>query len=59
MLWELEKQITEQSLTLTHTGLDSFSDAGADFAKENYKAGWNEILGKSLKNFLENNGDKV
>ncbi|WP_288789407.1 SRPBCC family protein [Elizabethkingia miricola] len=59
LLWELEKTDNGTKLTLTHTGLDSFSDAGADFAKENYKTGWNEILGKSLKNFLENNGDKV
>ncbi len=55
LLWELQETENGTQLTLTHTGLDSFSDAGADFAKENYHAGWKEILGKSLKNFLENN----
>ena len=53
LLWELQEVEGGTKLTLTHTGLDSFSDAGTDFAKENYRNGWNEILGKSLKSFLE------
>ena len=40
---------------LTHDGVESFSDGGSDFLRENYVAGWNEIIGKSLRSYLYNN----
>lgn len=40
-------------LVLTHDGLDSFPADNADFAKGNFEAGWTDIIGRSLKNFLE------
>lgn len=39
-------------LILTHAGLDSFPQI-KDFARENFEAGWTEIIGKSLKEFVE------
>lgn len=42
-------------LKLTHEGLDSFSSANPDFAKENFIAGWSHIIGTSLKDFVEKN----
>jgi uncharacterized protein YndB with AHSA1/START domain len=51
-LTEIAPNITE--LTLTHEGIHHFADAGKDFVKENYEAGWNEILNQLLKNFLNN-----
>jgi uncharacterized protein YndB with AHSA1/START domain len=40
-------------LRLTHTGLESFPKSNRDFAKENFIAGWTDIIGTSLKNYLE------
>jgi uncharacterized protein YndB with AHSA1/START domain len=37
---------------LTHAGLDTFP-AIAAFAKANFAAGWTEIVGSNLKNFVE------
>lgn len=41
-------------LKLTHGGLSAFPATNPDFAKENFVEGWNWIIGKSLKEFLEN-----
>lgn len=41
-------------LKLSHYGLDSFStDADPNFAVTSFNEGWNSILDKSLKKFLE------
>ncbi|MEO7960979.1 MAG: SRPBCC domain-containing protein [Ginsengibacter sp.] len=39
-------------LKLTHEGLESFP-AQKDFAKESFAMGWNHIIGKSLREFVE------
>ncbi len=39
-------------LKLTHEGLETFP-AIKDFAKENFAAGWTQIIGTSLKNYVE------
>lgn len=39
-------------LKLTHEGLETFP-ALPDFAKESFTAGWTEIIGTSLKKFVE------
>jgi len=38
---------------LTHTGLDTFPKSIPDFDKKNFAEGWTEIIGSSLKNFVE------
>ena len=40
--------------SLTHKGLENFDHLGADFKKENFQNGWDEILNKAWKNFVEN-----
>ena len=40
-------------LTLTHSGLHTFPSDNADFAKESFTAGWTELIGTSLKKFVE------
>lgn len=40
-------------LKLTHTGLETFPKYNADFVRENFSMGWNHIIGKSLKEYLE------
>ena len=40
-------------LRLTHEGLEFFPGNDPDFAKENFVQGWAEIIGSSLKEFVE------
>lgn len=40
-------------LKLTHEGLQTFPANNPDFAKANFEAGWTEIIGTSLKSYLE------
>ncbi len=39
-------------LTLTHEGVESFSDAGPDFTPEKFQMGWDGIIKNSLRNHL-------
>ncbi|PBQ34974.1 ATPase [Sphingobacteriaceae bacterium] len=41
-------------LKLTHEGIETFANHGKDFQKESFSEGWTHIVGKSLKDFLEN-----
>lgn len=52
--WEINRIGRFTLVKLTHNGVESFSDGGSDFLRENYEVGWNEILGKSLRDFLNN-----
>ena len=40
-------------LKLTHAGLESFPSNVPELAKENFAEGWEQIIGKSLKEFVE------
>jgi len=40
-------------LKLTHEGLETFPADNPAFAKKNFLAGWTEITGTALKNFVE------
>lgn len=51
--FELFEEGKKTKLKLSHSGLESFKDAGADFAPEKFAEGWAYILGTSLKGFLE------
>ncbi|MGQ0738433.1 MAG: SRPBCC family protein [Bacteroidota bacterium] len=42
-------------LKLTHEGIESFQENGPDFVKESFMLGWTELIGTSLKNFVEKN----
>jgi uncharacterized protein YndB with AHSA1/START domain len=44
-------------LKLTHEGLETFPKLPS-FARENFTKGWTEIIGSSLKEFLEKNEAK-
>lgn len=52
--WELEEILGGTEVTLMHKGLENFDHLGERFSYESFENGWNEIVGKSLKNFLEN-----
>jgi uncharacterized protein YndB with AHSA1/START domain len=51
--WEMAQAGEYTSVTLTHEGIENFAEAGNDFARENFVGGWNEIVGRLLKEFLE------
>jgi len=40
-------------LKLTHEGLETFPMNNADFDKKNFVQGWTQIVGTSLKDFVE------
>lgn len=50
--FELFEEGNSTRLKLTHAGLETFP-AIKDFAKENFEAGWTEIIGRSLKDHVE------
>jgi len=51
--FELFPEGDKTKLKLTHSGLETFPSNNPDFAKNNFVAGWTEIIGTSLKNYFE------
>lgn len=51
VIFELFEEGEGTRLRLTHEGLETFPQNN-DFRKENFVAGWNEIIGTLLPNFL-------
>lgn len=51
--FELFKEGNKTRIKLTHEGIESFESEHADFAKENFIAGWETIIRTLLKNYLE------
>lgn len=49
--WELFAEGDQTRLKLTHEGLEIFP-ANPDFARKNFEAGWTDIIGKNLVDFL-------
>jgi uncharacterized protein YndB with AHSA1/START domain len=51
--WELFGEGDKTRLKLTHTGLGTFPAESQDLKRENFVAGWTDIVGRNLKEFLE------
>lgn len=51
--FELFEENGATRLRLTHEGVETFAAYGPDFAKTNFIAGWNEIIGTLLKDYVE------
>ena len=51
--FELFPEGDKTLLRITHVGLDSFPQDRPDFAGSSFSAGWNYILGISLKKYVE------
>ena len=51
--FELFEEGNKTRLKLTHEGLETFPVSIPDFAKENFAEGWSQIIGTSLKEFVE------
>lgn len=54
--FELFEEENKTRLKLTHEGLETFPVNNPDFAKTNFAQGWTEIIGTSLKKFVESSG---
>ena len=54
--FELFQEGDKTRLKLTHKGLETFPASNPDLARENFAAGWEQIIGTSLKEFLEKKG---
>lgn len=50
--WEIEQKDNQILVTLTHSGVENFADAGPDFSRQNYEMGWNAIVRTTLRNYL-------
>lgn len=51
--FELFPEGNSTRIKLTHEGLETFAQNNSDFAKENFAAGWTELIGTLLKQFVE------
>ncbi len=52
--FELVPEGTRTTLTLTHSGLETFNPAVyPELGRENFEAGWTSLIGTLLKNFVE------
>lgn len=51
--FELSPDGQNTLVRLSHSGLETFPAENANFAPENFEEGWNWIITKSLKEFLE------
>lgn len=53
VIFELFSNGEQTRLVLTHKGLSNLDQTNKDFAASNFVAGWEHIIGKSLKGYLE------
>lgn len=51
--WEIFPEGDKTRLRLTHEGLETFPQDKPDFARTSFQAGWTDIIGKLLKEFVE------
>jgi uncharacterized protein YndB with AHSA1/START domain len=53
--FELFEKGNETKLRLTHEGLETFPKEDVNFARESFAAGWTQIIGTNLKEYVEKN----
>jgi uncharacterized protein YndB with AHSA1/START domain len=51
--FELFPEGDKTRIKLTHEGLETFPQDTNDFARGNFEMGWNQIIGTSLKEYVE------
>ena len=52
LAWELTEESGNTRIRLTHEGVENFAEAGSDFARASFDAGWQEIVTQILVNYL-------
>ncbi len=53
VIFELFTEGDKTRVRLTHEGLETFPSSNPDLARKNFEQGWSELMGSSLKKFLE------
>jgi len=56
--FELSAEGDKTKLKLTHAGLETFPKLPS-FARKNFREGWTQLIGSSLKDFVENAGREI
>jgi uncharacterized protein YndB with AHSA1/START domain len=51
--WDLSKEGSYTGIRLKHQGIENLKDGGEALSKENFEAGWEEIVKKSLPDYLK------
>jgi uncharacterized protein YndB with AHSA1/START domain len=51
--FELFEEGENTRVKLTHEGLEGFAGNGPSFARESFAAGWTDIIGRLLKEYVE------
>jgi uncharacterized protein YndB with AHSA1/START domain len=51
--FELFEEGSKTRIKLTHRGLETFPKDNTDLANENFAEGWTQLIGTSLKSYLE------
>lgn len=51
--WTIRKSLKGSRIVLVHKHLECYFNAGMDFHPDKFKQGWTQVLGKALKDFLE------
>ncbi len=51
--FELFNEGTKTRLKLTHAGLETFPKENPDMSKHNFVQGWTDLIGRSLKEYVE------
>lgn len=46
--------VTGTTVTITHTGLETFPASNPDLARENFAAGWSGFINKQLQQYIDN-----
>ncbi|MFA6276222.1 MAG: SRPBCC domain-containing protein [Pedobacter sp.] len=54
--WELFDKGDQTLLRITHAGLETFADLGAEFEKTSFNDGWTYFVHTALKGYLEPEG---
>jgi len=53
VMFELSSANNQTNLKLTHTGIESFPQDNPDFSRESCNEGWNFLIHKRLKEFID------
>ncbi|REC80022.1 SRPBCC domain-containing protein [Chryseobacterium elymi] len=51
--WDLQKEDIGTLVTLTHDHVEGFDGLGENFSRKSFTEGWNGIIGKNMKEYLE------
>lgn len=55
--WELQPEQVGVIIRVTHDEIENLKDLGENFTEEAFLEGWHEIIGYSLKSYLEKNNE--